>query len=54
MVPAAVIAPMFEISPVVPLSATVKIGLVPLEMLNELPLPMVVVKSPVTVAPLFE
>jgi hypothetical protein len=38
--------------PAVPPSATVKIGLEPFETINEFPDPMVVVKSPVTVAPL--
>src|ERR1700722_6772527 len=47
-------APMFERSPVEPLSVTVKILVLPLLTLNELPLPIVVVKSPVTVAPVAE
>jgi hypothetical protein len=36
IVPAAVMAPTFEISPVLPLSVTLRIGLDPLLMLNEL------------------
>ena len=50
-VPEAVMLPMLDKLPTVVPSEIVKIGLLPLLTLKLLPLPIVVVKPPVTVAP---